>query len=211
MSKKPYDKQKETTANAGGLSQEVLDEFKNIQKMNPKSNEEIIRAVERLSMTAREAEDARRYGSDFRAFSSVAHDLVGRVITRNLDHGRPARLAHSYITGVDAKADVIILKTLTVDAINMLGVVRGLIPCDIGIHRDTFSLRGNDIYLRGNQAFVDMPEGIAELNSKLRKIAEAVNADLVPGFVIKQKTTKFKYGRPPKSSGRSRKNTKHEK
>ena len=205
MRKKPYTRQTEKAANVDGLSPDVLNEFKNIQKMEPKSNEEIIRAVERLSMTAREAEDARRYGSDFRAFSAVARDLVGRVITRTLDRGRPSRLAHSYVTGVEVIGQDISLTTLTVDSIDMLGKVRAVIPCRLGILHDDFSLRGNDIYIRGSQAFVDMPEGFAELNTKLREIAEAVNIALVPGLKIEPRKTKFKYGRPPKTSTRQRK------
>ena len=194
-----------------GLSPNVLNEFRTLQQLDPKNNKEIIEAANRLSMAAREDEDERLTGCDFRAFSLVAHDLVGRTLTRVLTKGRPEREAHSYITGVSVERDVIRLDALTIDAFNMLGAIRGITNYQLGIHRSFFTLRGTDMYVRGERVYIDSPEAFAEFNVKLRAIAEAVDEKLVPMLRINPKKTKFKYGRPPKPSGRSRKITKHEK
>lgn len=188
-----------------GLSPSVLDEFRTLQQLDPKNNKEIIEAANRLSMAAREDEDRRLTGCDFRAFSLVAHDLVGRTLTRVLDKGRPVREAHSYITGVSVERDQIRLDVLTIDAFNMLGAVRGIVDYQIVIHRSFLSLRGTDIYVRGSRVYIDSPEAFAEFNVKFRAIAEAVDAKLVSMLRIKPKKTRFKYGRPAKASARQEK------
>ena len=188
-----------------GLSPNVLNEFRTLQQLDPKNNKEIIEAANRVSMAAREDEDMRLTGCDFRAFSLVAHDLVGRTLTRVLDTGRPAREAHSYITGVSVERDQIRLDALTIDAFNMLGAIRGIVNYQLGIHREFLTLRGTDMYVRGKRVYIDSPEAFAEFNVKFRAIAEAVDEKLVPALRIKPKKTKFKYGRPPKTSTRQRK------
>lgn len=188
-----------------GLSPTVLNEFRTLQQLDPKNNKEIIEAANRLSMAAREDEDRRLTGSDFRAFSLVAHDLVGRTLTRVLDKGRPVREAHSYITGVSVERDQIRLDALTIDVFNMIGADRGIINYQLGIHRSFLALRGTDIYVRGERVYIDSPEAFAAFNVKFRAIAEAVDPKLVPALRINPKKTKFKYGRPPKASTSQRK------
>jgi len=188
-----------------GLSPNVLNEFRTLQQLDPKNNKEIIEAANRLSMAAREDEDRRLTGCNFRAFSLVAHDLVGRTLTRVLTKGRPEREVHSYITGVSVERDVIKLDALTIDAFNMLGAIRGITNYQLGIHNSFLTLRGTDIYVRGERVYIDSPEAFAEFNVKLRAIAEAVDEKLVPALRINPKKTKFKYGRPPKASTRQRK------
>lgn len=182
-----------------GLSPTVLNEFRTLQQLNPKNNKEIIEAANRVSMAAREDEDWRLTGCDFRAFSLAAHDLVGRTFTRVLDKGRPVRDMHCYITGVSVDRDQIRLDALAIDTINMLGVVRGIVDYQIVIHRSYLTLRGTDIYVRGDRVYIDSPEAFAEFNAKFRAIAGAVDAKLVPMLRIKPKKTKFKYGRPARA------------
>lgn len=173
-----------------GLTPDVLDEFRRLQQLDPKTDTEIIEATNRLNQVAREADDKARADSDFKKFMRVARDLEHRTITRYIRPGHPM---HSYVYRVEKTPDGgVYLYTLTAMAVSALGN-RGVTPTRLAVGREV-SIHGKELYFRSFLATIDAPEAFAEF----REFAELISntfSDKTPWkYSIKPKKTKFPYG-----------------
>ena len=188
MSKKYPSKSK--PAKVSGLTPDVLNEFRRLQQLDPKTDTEIIEATNRLNQVAREADDKARAGSDFRKFMRVAKDLEHRTITRYFKPGHPT---HSYVYRVEKSPDGgIYLHTLTAMQISFLGG-RGVTYARLAVGRDV-SIRGKELYFRSFLATIDTPEAFEEFRKHAELVSNAFSGTTPWKFSIEPKKTKFPYG-----------------
>lgn len=188
MSKKYPTKNK--PAKVSGLTPAVLAEFRRIQQLDPKTDEEIIEATNSLNQVAREADDKGRAGSDFKKFMRVAHDMEHRTITRYMKPGHPI---HSYVYHVEKAPDGgVYLHTLTAATFSALGT-RGLTRARLAVGRDV-SIRGKELYFRSYLATIDAPEAFAEFKEYAEVMSKAFSGKIPWEYSIEPKKTKFPYG-----------------
>ena len=188
MSKKYPTKSK--PGKVSGLTPDVLDEFRRLQQMNPKTDEEIIEATNRLNQVAREADDKVRAGADFKKFVRVARDLEHRTITRYIKPGHPI---HSYVYRVEKAPDGgVYLYTLTAMRFSALGN-RGVTPARLAVGRDV-SIHGKELYFRSFLATIDAPEAFTEFKEYAELMSNAFSDKTPWKYSIEPKKTKFPYG-----------------
>ena len=188
MSKKYPTKNK--PAKGSGLTPAVLDEFRRLQQLDPKTDQEIIEATNSLNQIAREADDKARSGSDFKKFMRVAHDLEHRTITRYIKPGHPI---HSYVYHVEKAPDGgVYLHTLTAATFSALGN-RGVTRARLAVGRDV-SIRGKELYFRSYLATIDVPEAFVEFKEYAEVMSKAFSGKTPWEYSIEPKKTKFPYG-----------------
>lgn len=173
-----------------GLTPAVLDEFRRLQQLDPKTDQEIIEATNSLNQVAREADDKARAGSDFKKFMRVARDLEHRTITRYIKPGHPI---HSYVYHVEKAPDGgVYLHTLTAVTFSALGN-RGVTRARLAVGKDV-SIRGKELYFRSYLATIDAPEAFAEFKEYAEVMSKAFSGKTPWEYSIEPKKTKFPYG-----------------
>lgn len=181
---------KNKPANVSGLTPAVLDEFRRLQQLDPKTDEEIIEATNSLNQVAREADDKARAGSDFKKFMRVVRDLEHRTITRYMKPGHPI---HSYVYLVEKAPDGgVYLHTLTAVTFSALGN-RGVTRARLAVGREV-SIRGKELYFRSYLATIDAPEAFAEFKEYAEVMSKAFSDKTPWKYSIEPKKTKFPYG-----------------
>lgn len=181
---------KSRPAKVSGLTPDVLDEFRRLQQLDPKTDTEIIEATNRLNQVAREADDKARAGSDFKKFIRVAQDLEHRTITRYFKPGHPT---HSYVYRVEKSPDGgVYLHTLTAMPVSYMGA-RGVTYARLAVGRDV-SIQGKKLYFRSFLASIDVPEAFEEFRKYVELMSTAFSDKTPWKYSIEPKKTKFPYG-----------------
>lgn len=172
-------------------SRRLGDAIKKIQKKKFASRDEVIEFAEELRDVAVQETEGERNHAEFAKFIKVAHDLVGRTITK----GFGDRKMHIVVTSVEVTRDTARIDGFAIGQLLPFNTTLGILPVKRWVlSENKLSFDKKLLYWDNYRCHIDTPESFSDINDTLSKLGQAFFGKADQSPVITPKKTKFPYG-----------------